>query len=48
VLDEFEVPENVSGNFKAKCKHCESSTKATSNFVTHLKVSVLITLLYIT
>ena len=36
VLDEFEVPENVSGNFKAKCKHCESyisgSTKATNSY----------------
>ncbi|XP_062579450.1 zinc finger BED domain-containing protein 4-like [Saccostrea cucullata] len=41
VLDEFNVPDNVSGNFKAKCKHCESyisgSTKATSNFLTHVK-----------
>lgn len=41
VLDEFHVPTNVSGNFKAKCEHCESyisgSTKATSNLPTHVK-----------
>ena len=37
----FEVPENVEGNFKAMCKHCQTlisgSTKATSNFLYHLK-----------
>ena len=38
----FEVPENVDGNFKAKCKHClaqiSASTKATSNLLLHVKV----------
>ena len=33
----FEVPENVDGNFKTKCKHCpaviSASTKATSNLL---------------
>ena len=25
VLDEFEVPTDASGNFKAKCNHCATS-----------------------
>ena len=40
-LQDFEVPENVEGNIKAMCKHCQTlvsgSTKATSNFLYHLK-----------
>ena len=43
IFRHFEVPENVDGNFKAKCKHCQvpisGSTKATSNFLLHLKVT---------
>ena len=42
VFEQFEVPNNVEGTFKAKCKHCSASisgsTKASSNFLLHLKV----------
>ena len=38
----FDIPENVEGNFKAKCKLCTSqlsaSTKASSNLVLYLRV----------
>ena len=36
-------PGAISGNYKAKCKHCghsiSGSSKTTSNFTTHLKVA---------
>ena len=45
VFQQFDIPENVQGTFKAKCRHCASmisgSTKATSNFLLHLKVNTL-------
>ena len=41
-LIHFELPENTTGNYKAKCKYCSScisaSNKSSSNFTTHLKV----------
>ena len=44
ILSHFDIPQSQNGNFQAKCKHCsqliKGSSKATSNFVTHLKVSV--------
>ncbi len=44
VLQYYDVPDNVEeGTFKAKCKHCSAtisgSTKATSNFLLHIKVT---------
>ena len=42
VFKHYEIPDNANGTFKAKCKHCTTtisgSTKATSNFVLHIKV----------
>ena len=38
VHDHFDgIPENRTGTYKAKCKHCDGKT--TSNLVTHLKVN---------
>ena len=41
---EFDIPQSVDGNFKAKCKHCTAiisvSTKAYSNLLGHLLVSL--------
>ena len=40
ILDNFDLPIDKSGNFRAKCCHCNSvvngSLKVTSNYVTHL------------
>uniref|UniRef100_A0A1X7SG82 BED-type domain-containing protein n=1 Tax=Amphimedon queenslandica TaxID=400682 RepID=A0A1X7SG82_AMPQE len=40
-LIHFELPEDTTGNYKAKCKYCNScisgSSKTSSNFTTHLK-----------
>ena len=42
VFEHYDVPDGVEGPFKATCKHCRTpisgSTKATSNFLLHLKV----------
>ena len=44
VFEHYEVPEGVEGTFRAICKHCQAkisgSTKATSNFILHLKVKI--------
>lgn len=44
VFEHFEMPTGSTGTVKVKCKHCAASisgsVKTTSNFVTHLKVSV--------
>lgn len=46
VFEHFEIPKDATGTVKAKCKHCLSTisgpAKSTSNFLTHLKVSVMI------
>ena len=44
VHDHFDgIPENHTGTYKAKCKHCDAELsghgKTTSNLVTHLKVN---------
>ena len=43
-LSHFEMPTNTNVNYKAKCKHCglniSGSAETTSNFITHLKVSI--------
>ena len=44
VYDHFDgIPENRTGTYKAKCKHCDAELsghgKTTSNLVTHLKVN---------
>ena len=40
-----DVPENVAGNFEAKCKHypasISASTKSTSNLLIHLKIAII-------
>ena len=42
----FEIPDNVSGKFKAKCKECHQEMsgdrKATSSLLTHLKVCTVL------
>lgn len=42
VFEHFVVPDDASGTFIAKCKHCnkdfKGSTKATSNLLLHIKV----------
>ena len=44
VFRHYNIPDNPEGSFKAKCKHCgttiSGSTKATSNFLLHIKVNV--------
>ena len=46
VFSHFDVPENVEGTFKARCKHCNTvisgSTKAISSFLVHIKVLIVI------
>jgi len=43
---DFEKPTDPQENFKATCHHCTTkisgSLKVTSNFVTHMKVRILI------
>ncbi len=46
IFEHYDIPEktgDTEGTFKALCKYCKSeysaSKKATSNLVTHLKVS---------
>jgi len=45
VLRHYDVPGDADGSFRAEYKHCgtiiSGSTKATSNFWTHLKVQLL-------
>ena len=42
MLGEYDLPNDTSGTFKAKCRHCGSSISGSirvqSNFATHLKV----------
>ena len=44
VFRHYNIPDNPEGSFKAKCKHCgttiSGSTKATSNFLLHIKVNI--------
>ena len=44
VFRHYNIPDNPEGSFKAKCKHCgttiSGSTKATSNFLLHIKGTV--------
>ena len=43
VFDYFEMPDNTSGKYRAKCKHCTTTVATsgmrTSNLLIHLKVS---------
>ena len=43
-MNHCEMPTNTDGNYKAKCNHCglgiSGSAETTSNFTTHLKVSI--------
>lgn len=42
ILDQFDLPPDTDGTFKAKCRHCPAlisgSLKIASNFKTHIKV----------
>ena len=41
ILKNFDLPDNLSGNFKAKCRYCHKDTsgcmRSTSNFIKHIK-----------
>ena len=40
VFENFDIPDNLDGNFKAKCKYCQreiSGLIATTNFIKNMK-----------
>ena len=50
LLAEYDLPEDTSENFTAKCRHCAShisgSIKVQSKFTTHLQIYYVFFILY--